>query len=100
MTKNNLMVVKTKLNELILTEIVLNEAKDKYILTSPFIVDVKESQTSATPFLPGSNATTFPVYLDYVVAMGMADRFMSKFYGSMLYRSIIQKFLGREPFEG
>ena len=94
------MVVKTRLNELILTEIGFNEAKDSYILLNPFIIEITESRTSASPFIPSTTATSFAVPIDYVIAMGPADKFITKFYGSMLYRSSIQVFLGREPFDG
>lgn len=87
------------MNEIIIAELYLNDSKDTWILQHPFILEI-DNNVTASPFLPGSDQTTFSVLPTYIITYAMPDEFITKFYGSMLFRSATQKLLEREPFTG
>jgi len=88
---NELAVIKTSLDELVLAEIYKKDDK-AFILVNPFILIMESDHSSGLPFLFGTDQTSFEVDRSYVIAFAPADKFMSRFYGSLMWKMEYKNF--------
>lgn len=100
MKQNDLMIIRTTTKEVILSEIVETDDRLAYVLINPFIITITDKETSAQPFIPGTDQNNFIISKDFVVTMARPDEFISRFYGTIIYRELVQSLLANDQCNG
>lgn len=93
---SDLAIIKTSLNEVILAELYTSD-DNNYVMLNPYIIIMESDHSAGIPFIFGTDQIDFSVPISYIISHAKPNKFMSRFYGSLLWRSEIKSFLNTSP---
>jgi len=101
---SDLKLLKLSSGEVVIGEVTYEDLTYSYVVQTPLVinqVNVKGGEaTTAHPYLPGTDAESISISSQFVMSVVEANEFYHRFYGTSVFRFIVNKEVQRMTLHG